>query len=143
MKLCGTNMPANAQSDAITRSCQVLSTKVEFTDFPFASTLTMSSSGGGLFGRPGIRRGSGALFICDCFLETLAAQVPLTRRCGDRNPRNLYSCCCHVAQPVRVPSPRSSRFGHQECDPFRSALSALFLELAIQSPHCIHALNSL
>jgi hypothetical protein len=44
-----------------TDSCHRISTKVEFTDFLLQPNLAVSSSGGGLFGRPAIRKGSGAL----------------------------------------------------------------------------------
>ena len=33
-------------------SCHAISTKVEFTVFPVGRTFSVSSSGGGLFGRP-------------------------------------------------------------------------------------------
>jgi hypothetical protein len=42
-------------------SCQSIGTNVGFTVQPVKSTLCVSSSGGGLFGRPAIREGQGAL----------------------------------------------------------------------------------
>ena len=51
MKVCAQAVGQIEISDA-TELCHPFSTKVEFTVFPVDRTLPLSSSGGGLFGRP-------------------------------------------------------------------------------------------
>ena len=126
---------------ATTGSCHRISTKVEFTDFLLQPNLTVSSSGGGLFGRPAIRKGSGALLNSCTIFEKTAARVRPTHRLADPNLRNSHSWQCHVSRPDRAPWLRNTGLEHRARGPSTSALPAPLPALSIQLLHCSRAWN--
>jgi hypothetical protein len=63
--------------DHMADSCHALSTNVEFTIFSERDTLSVSSSGGGLFGRPTTRKSPGRFLflVADLRVFSLAYEV--------------------------------------------------------------------